>query len=44
MLENFKAPYTATCLQNLLDAGVIPLGSANMDEFAMGGSNEISAF
>ena len=44
MLENFKAPYTATCLQNLLDAGVTPLGSANMDEFAMGGSNETSAF
>ncbi len=44
MLENFTAPYTATCMENLLNAWVLPLWAANMDEFAMGGSNETSAF
>jgi aspartyl-tRNA(Asn)/glutamyl-tRNA(Gln) amidotransferase subunit A len=44
MLENYKAPYTATAVQKLLDAGVVFLGRTNMDEFAMGSSTENSAF
>ncbi len=43
-LENFVSPYTATCAQKLLDADAVILGKANMDEFAMGSSNENSAF
>jgi aspartyl-tRNA(Asn)/glutamyl-tRNA(Gln) amidotransferase subunit A len=44
MLENYVSPYTATCVQRLETAGAISLGKLNMDEFAMGGSNENSAF
>ena len=44
MLANFVAPYTATAVQRLLDAGTLVLGKANMDEFAMGSSNETSHF
>ncbi len=44
MLANFTAPYTATTIQKLLDAGTVTLGKANMDEFAMGSSNENSYF
>jgi aspartyl-tRNA(Asn)/glutamyl-tRNA(Gln) amidotransferase subunit A len=44
VLENFIAPYTATAVQRLEDAGAIVLGKLNCDEFAMGSSNENSAY
>jgi aspartyl-tRNA(Asn)/glutamyl-tRNA(Gln) amidotransferase subunit A len=44
ILENFVPPFTATAVQRLLDAGVIPLGKTNTDEFAMGSSTENSAY
>jgi aspartyl-tRNA(Asn)/glutamyl-tRNA(Gln) amidotransferase subunit A len=44
ILENYHPPYTATAVRKLLDAGAILLGKANLDEFAMGGSTENSAF
>lgn len=44
MLANFTAPYTATAIQRLLDAGTVTIGKTNMDEFAMGSSNETSHF
>lgn len=43
-LENYVAPYNATVTKKLLDAGFVIIGKANMDEFAMGGSGENSAF
>ena len=42
ILENFKPPYNATVVEKLHDAGMVILGSANMDEFAMGSSTETS--
>ncbi|HPV24886.1 MAG TPA: amidase, partial [Casimicrobium sp.] len=44
MLENFVAPYTSTVVKNMSDAGMVTLGKLNMDEFAMGSSNESSYF
>lgn len=44
MLENYRSPYSATSVLRMLDAGLIPLGKTNMDEFAMGSSTEKSAF
>src|SRR5688500_13279075 len=44
MLSNFVAPYDATVVERLRAAGVVMLGKANMDEFAMGSSNETSFY
>ena len=44
ILENFVPEYESTVTQKLLDAGALFLGKLNMDEFAMGGSNETSFF
>ena len=43
ILENWIAPYTGTAVQRLLRAGALPVGKANLDEFAMGSSCENSA-
>ena len=43
ILAGFRAPYEATVLRRLREAGLVVVGSTNMDEFAMGGSTENSA-
>ena len=44
ILENFVPPYTATSVNRILQAGMVPLGKTNTDEFAMGSSTENSAY
>jgi len=44
MLDNFISPYDATIVKKLSDAGTVLLGKLNMDEFAMGSSNEHSYY
>ena len=44
MLENYQSTFTATAVQRMIDAGCIPVGKTNMDEFAFGSSTESSAF
>ena len=44
MIEGWRPPYTGTAVQRLLDAGAVVLGKTNCDEFAMGSSNENSAY
>ncbi|MFD2644092.1 Asp-tRNA(Asn)/Glu-tRNA(Gln) amidotransferase subunit GatA [Pseudomonas japonica] len=44
MLDSFKAPYDATVVAKLAEAGTVTLGKTNMDEFAMGSANESSHY
>ena len=44
ILDGYVAPYDATAIEKLKKAGAVFIGRANMDEFAMGGSTENSAF
>ncbi|MES2786340.1 MAG: Asp-tRNA(Asn)/Glu-tRNA(Gln) amidotransferase subunit GatA [Pseudomonadota bacterium] len=44
MLENYRSPFDATVVAKLADAGAVTLGKLNCDEFAMGSSNENSAY
>ena len=44
ILENYTAVYSATAIQHLIDEGAIIIGRQNCDEFAMGSSNENSAY
>ncbi|WP_455777100.1 amidase, partial [Burkholderia stabilis] len=44
MLANYESPFDATVVARLQAAGMVTLGKTNMDEFAMGSSNENSAF
>lgn len=44
MLDNFTAPYNATVVEHFNQAGAVMLGKLNMDEFAMGSSNETSFY
>ncbi len=44
MLASYDSAFTATCVSKMVDAGAIPLGKLNMDEFAFGSSTETSYF
>jgi len=44
ILHNFVSPYNATVVERFIEAGTVLLGKTNMDEFAMGSSNETSFF
>ena len=44
ILAGYKPPYNADCVERLLAEDAVIVGKANMDEFAMGSSNENSAF
>src|SRR5688572_18481800 len=44
ILHNYKAHYDATAIERLNNAGAVMIGKTNMDEFAMGSSNESSAY
>ena len=44
ILEGYRPPYTSTAVRRLIEAGAPILGKTNMDEFAMGSSNENSAY
>ncbi|WP_374963388.1 amidase family protein, partial [Spongiibacter tropicus] len=44
MLDNFIAPYSATVVEKMAAAGAVMLGKTNLDEFAMGSSNETSFY
>ena len=44
MLDNFISPYNATVVEKVNTAGMVTLGKTNMDEFAMGSSNETSFY
>jgi aspartyl-tRNA(Asn)/glutamyl-tRNA(Gln) amidotransferase subunit A len=44
ILQGWKPPYTATAVSRLIDAGAVVVGKTNCDEFAMGSSNENSAY
>ncbi len=44
MLQGYQSPFNATVVQRLTDAGAVTLGKLSCDEFAMGGSNENSAY
>ena len=44
ILKNYKSAYTATAIQNLIDAGAIPIAKENCDQFGHGSTNENSVF
>lgn len=44
ILYNFKPPYDATVIRKMSDAGIVPCGKVNMDEFAMGSTTETSFY